>query len=366
MTEVPANKKVNQQDKRFCFVFLISCLGSFGVIFLVNYIANPYGDYATKFFRPLVQTARNDKVYLLSQLKEVPAGVVIGSSRVMRMEPDYLKSVFGYDFFNFGVNSAMPEDHLAILRYYEKCCGKPPEMVILGIDIYSFTDALPMDSRLANCPELLGNLPELQGNSLQQWKARFSRNRKLFRENFKFYMLNDSVRSLKMEMWDGGKEESTNEFLANGMMVDRLTKKENTDGVFDLAQGIEIQKTDYARRYAGFDSLSKRRCQYFETFLKHCNENEIKLVVFLTPLHPELVSDLAEKTTFTQRKKELITYLNTQCLKNQTRFYDFSKIESFQGLADDFHDGVHATVVNNRRIINCMIPRISDNKQNAF
>ncbi|QDU09740.1 hypothetical protein V202x_31320 [Gimesia aquarii] len=75
---------------------------------------------------------------------------------------------FGHDFFNFGVNSAMPEDYLAILRYYEECCGQPPKRVILGIDIYSFTDTLPMDYRLANCPELFNNLLELQGRSFQK------------------------------------------------------------------------------------------------------------------------------------------------------------------------------------------------------
>ncbi len=366
MSETQNDLKIDKQSKRFCQIFLISWLGAFGLIFLTNYIVNPYGDYGTTFFRPLVQTARNDKVYLLSQLNTKPKGVIIGSSRVMRMEPDYLKSIFGYDFFNFGVNSAMPEDYLAILRHYEKRCGKPPEMAILGVDIYSFTDALPMDSRLANCPELFDNLTELQGDSVQKWKTQFTRHRKLVKENLKFYMLKDSLRSLKLELWDGGKGDANNEFISNGMMVDRLTKKQNADGTFDLAKEIEFHKSDYARRYNGFDSLSKIRCEYFETFLQECYEKNIKLLVFLTPLHPELISDLEEKTTFKHRREEVITYLNDQCGKKHVRFYEFSKIDSFQGIADDFHDGVHATVMNNRRIINCMIPRISGKKNNAF
>lgn len=239
-------------------------------------------------------------------------------------------------------------------------------MVVLGIDIYSFTDALPVDSRLVNCPELYGTMTELQGNTNQQWKTIFSRNRKLFKENFKYYLLKDSVRSLKMELWDRNKDKGDNDFLANGMMVDRLTKKEDADSVFDLAKGIEVQKTDYLRRYSGFDSLSGRRCEYFETFMKRCKDNNIKLIVFLTPLHPELIQELAQKTTFTQRRQDVISYLTIQCTKNDVRFFDCSDIESFQGIADEFHDGVHATVVNNRLIIDCMVPRIAEKTQNAF
>lgn len=366
MTDIADPQSVQEKSKRFNFVFLYCCFAAFGAISLLNYLVNPYGDHATKLFRPLVQTARNDKVYLLSQMDHKPEGVVIGSSRVMRLEPDYLKTIFGYNFFNFGVNSAMPEDYLAILRHYEKSCGKPPEMVILGIDIYSFTDALPMDSRLVNCPELFGNLPELQGSSLHQWKTGLTRNVKLFRENFKYSLLKDSLRTLKMDLWDGGRDEGQVDFISNGMMVDRLTLQQNAEGTFDLAKEIAFHKIDYTRRYVGFDALSQRRCEYFETFLRICNEKKIKLVVFSTPLHPELASELAQNTTFTDRKKDVVAYLNQQCFKNKVPFYEFSDINSFQGIADDFHDGVHATVMNNRRIINCMVPRIADQTQNAF
>lgn len=366
MTETSDSQADQEKSKRFNIIFLCCWIAAFGVISLLNYLVNPYGEYGTKLFRPLVQTPRNDKVYLLSQLSPKPEGVVIGSSRVMRLEPEYLKPVFGYDFFNFGVNSAMPEDYLAILRHYEASRGKPPEMVILGIDIYSFTDALPMDSRLMNCPELINNLSELQGSTLEQWKRGIVRNVKLFRENFKYSLLKDSLRTLKMDMWDGGRAEGHFDFLENGMMVDRLTKQQNAEGTFDLEKEIAFHKNDYARRYAGFESLSRQRCDYFETFLKICEEKQIKLVIFLTPLHPDLASDLARNTTFTERKKDVVAYLNEQCLKNRIPFYEFSDINSFQGIADEFHDGVHATVMNNRRIINCMVPRIADKTQNAF
>lgn len=88
-------------------MFFISWLGAFGLIILINNIVNLYRDYGTTFFRPLVQTARKDKVGLLSQFENKPEAVVIGSSRVMRMEPDYLDSIFVYDFFNLGVKFAI-------------------------------------------------------------------------------------------------------------------------------------------------------------------------------------------------------------------------------------------------------------------
>lgn len=366
MTDTSENQADQAKSKRFSILFLSFWFIAFGAISLLNYIVNPYGDYGTKFFRPLVQTPRNDKVYLLSQMDPKPEAVVIGSSRVMRLEPAYLKPVFGYDFFNFGVNSAMPEDYLAILRHYEAARGKPPAMVVLGIDIYSFTDALPMDSRLRNCPELFNQLPEEQGSTLNQWKRSIVRNVKLFRENFKYSLLKDSLRTLKMDLWDGGRGDGHFDFLENGMMVDRLTKQEGADGTFDLEKEVDFHKVDYARRYAGFESLSPKRSAYFESFLKICEEKQIKLVVFLTPLHPDLATDLAENTTFTARKKDVVAYVNQQCLKNNVPFFEFSDIRSFQGIANEFHDGVHATVVNNRRIINNMAPRIAGKTPNAF
>ncbi|QDU09741.1 hypothetical protein V202x_31330 [Gimesia aquarii] len=52
MTETPNDQIIDQQSKKICFVFLFSLFGIFGVIFLTNYIVNPYGYYATTIFRP--------------------------------------------------------------------------------------------------------------------------------------------------------------------------------------------------------------------------------------------------------------------------------------------------------------------------
>ena len=119
-----------------------------GLIALLNLIVNPYAQYPTRCLPPLVQTSRTEKLALFSRCSPTPEGLILGSSRVLQLEPGYVSTKTGLNFFNAGMNYAKPEDYLAFVRYFERSAGCLPRMVILGVDVHAFSDALPVDPHL--------------------------------------------------------------------------------------------------------------------------------------------------------------------------------------------------------------------------
>ena len=158
---IAIDAKPDWNAKDFCRWFVVSALGMACVTALLNFIVNPYSQYPTHFLEPLVQTSRMQKVALLSKTKNSAEALVLGSSRVMKFEPDYLKSKTGLNFFNGGMNYVRPEDCLAFLRHFRKTTGRDPTELIVGVDVVGFSDAA-VDSRLLQS-ELASFVPEASG-----------------------------------------------------------------------------------------------------------------------------------------------------------------------------------------------------------
>ena len=92
--------------RAFWFVLalvLVTALVMGGVLAL-NVIADPYGSVGTHYFPTVTTSDRTVKADKIEQLKEGPELVILGSSRSMRYEPEYLEEKTGLSTFNAGVN----------------------------------------------------------------------------------------------------------------------------------------------------------------------------------------------------------------------------------------------------------------------
>ena len=96
----------------------------------------------------------------LQQSVKAPPGLILGSLRVMQVEPAYLEVKTGCSFYNAGVNSATAEDYLAMLRFYINTFHQPPRMILLGIDVEAF-DSQPVSGSLLQVPELALTISDL-------------------------------------------------------------------------------------------------------------------------------------------------------------------------------------------------------------
>src|SRR5690349_19786525 len=77
-------------------------------------------------------------------------GLILGSSRSMKLRPELLREKTGLEFFNFAVENARAEDYLAIERWVRQQTA-PPNLLVVGLDIEALhDDDVPEEQLQAN------------------------------------------------------------------------------------------------------------------------------------------------------------------------------------------------------------------------
>lgn len=350
MTDLPASADPNAQhsvtSRAFCRQFVGLVAAGLSCAALLNFVVNPFAQYPSHWFAPAVQISHIKKVDLLREAAPVPEGLILGSSRVMKIEPDYLAKRTDLNFFNAGVNYALPEDHLAILRWYGERTGAFPRMVVVGIDITSFSDETQTDPRLLNHPELVRQIPEYIG-----WTDRWHR----WIDLLSWQQTRESVRSLAFQMRHRELPEPDDVYRSDGVLVYRTRESQLAEGTYDFESPLQFNCHEYEARCRGFRRLSARRCDIFDEFARACESQQVRLVVFLTPMHPRLQDYLARRTEYEERRQELVRFLTQRAETGQFAFFDASDIASFGGDAAHFVDGIHPLEPNTRKLVDTLV-----------
>lgn len=342
MTRGANQLETQQSDRRFCGCVVALFAAGAMVVASLNLCVNPYAQYATRFIEPLVETSRTQKVAMLGQLETPPSGLVLGSSRVMKLEPEQLQTRTGIEFFNGGMNYARIEDILAFLRYYEVCYRKSPEILIVGLDVFGFSEA-PVDARLLSQPQLGNCVPEVCGLA-----GRYRR----WQELLSWQQTVASLKSLKRYVSTHAPESTVVEsFAPDGLKIYHQREAEIAAGQYDFQSALAYNRREYKHLMAGYRRLSPQRQALFEELVAHCRERNIELAVFLTPLHPDLASYLTHSTTYEQRRDDLIAFLTQQSQREHFTFTDLSDVTSFAGEPELFIDGIHPLEANTRKMI---------------
>jgi hypothetical protein len=131
---------------------------------LLAYVVNPEGDFKTAYFPRMTLPDRETKLRLFERFSQSapPTGLVLGSSRSMKLKPSDLEKLFGGRFFNFAVTGAAVEDYCAIY-YWVRQLGVAPRQLVIGLDV----EALDSEEQYSGTAML--NVPELraafEGNS---------------------------------------------------------------------------------------------------------------------------------------------------------------------------------------------------------
>ncbi|MEZ6117521.1 MAG: SGNH/GDSL hydrolase family protein [Pirellulaceae bacterium] len=332
--------------KRFCTLFFSITAAAFVGIAMLNFLVDPYAQYSPEMLRPLVQTSRAEKVALFRKLPAPPEGLILGSSRVLKFEPDYLHEKTGLRFFNAGVNYAKSEDHLALVRYFENEHHVRPRMIVLGLDLSSFSDGNPIDARLLSDPCLSPQLKDVVPleQRVHRWKELLS-----------WQQTKNSIKSIKLAVTQSYPQQDAESFRPDGLLVYHEREAQLSQGTYDFDAALAYNQNEYQQLYRGFDRLSLLRCRRFERLAEHCRQQQIALYVFLTPMHPELLEYIRDCSTFDQRRTQMVRYLEIAAERYGYSFVDFSDIRSFQGSPELFVDGIHPLEPNTRRMIDILV-----------
>jgi hypothetical protein len=330
-----------------CSIAVIALLG----IATLNWSVNPYGQYPPRLIEPLVQDSRVEKLALFDGLEEQPDGLVLGSSRAMKFEPQYLQKKTHLTFFNFAVNHGRPEDFVAILRNYRDRYGRSPKLVLIGVDIASLNDVVPSDARLSSAPRLhrfvQGDLP---------WSEEFER----YCQLFSYQQSSASMKSLRLACSTSPRKQIPEQFDSDGTIQYLERDEQLKSGTYDFDGALQYNQRELQSIFSSMKHLSKTRLGYLLEAVRLCEFNGCQAVLFATVHHPFLRETLAEKTDFLRRESEAAESLQMLARSLGADFLNFGTVESFGGEPTEFYDGVHPMEANTRRMIDHMAPIIKE------
>ncbi len=337
--------------RRFCWTVVAGSGIAWLIVAALNFIVNPYGQYPPRFFPAQVQASRAKKLQLLQQTEPEPEGLILGSSRVMKLEPDYLEQQTGYRFFNAGVNYGTPEDWLALVRYYPQAVGHAPRIILLGLDVSAFSERLPVDARLLTLPPLAGQIPEA---------IRLRDRGRRWQQLLSWQQTRASLQSLYHWGMQKALPEPVESYRPDGLLIYHLREQQIREGRYDFAAALADNRREYQQLYAGFDRLSPLRCRLLESLAETCHQQGVRLITFVTPMHPDLSRALDANTDHRERARELVIFTQRLAERYDFEFHDLSRIEVFGGNPQAFVDGIHPLEINTRKMINQMLSHRSE------
>ena len=337
--------------KVYCFLVIGMVATSLAAVATANWLINPFGQYSPNWLAPIVQDSRTEKVDLFERLAEPPQGLVLGSSRSMKLEPGYLQERTSIPFFNFAVNHGRPEDFLAIVRMYRDRFGCSPMTVIIGVDIASLNDIIPNDARLSSEPRL-----HAFADDTSSWSDQFEQ----WTQLFSYQQLSASLQSIGRTLRPSQKTDPVQTFDADGLIQYRERQTQMAAGVYDFESALQFNEREFLSVFSRFATVSKRRLSYLYETVRLCQANGGQVYLFATVQHPRLREVLVSKTRCLEVEEEAIAELAEIAKDLGANFIDFGTVDTFAGDPANFIDGIHPMESNTRLMIDRLLPRFKE------
>lgn len=341
-------------EKMLTMIIVTSLLFTSGIM-AINYVVNPLGKYDSNTFPALVWTGRTDKATILKEADTDPDLLVLGSSRSMKINPNFINKKTGMHAFNAGVNSAQAEDYYTMLRYSLETLQEKPKYVILGIDVEAFHNKAPIDDRLLFNRSLAKYLQkEDRISTTDRLVSLLSYEETASAFTSLYYAISDYPDPSTYYDEDG--------FLHYANKKGKITESNYSSKIEDYIER-------YRERFTRYTHLGKKRKDYFQKFLDLAERENIEVIAFITTLHDDLIQDLQKTRNYTMLKKELITFLNDMEQSYTLFSYeDFDQVEKYNGSLTAFYDGAHINEKNANRITEQLLQKnkLAKNKHTAL
>lgn len=325
----------------FVLLFCASIAALACSYFAAAVVVNPRGYFDSDLFPQVVLDSRRDKMKLFERFNAAGPveGLILGSSRSMKIAPAELEALTGLRFFNLCVDSARSEDYLALYRWAKRC-DPDIKALALGLDVEAFHDDDKPDQRLRDNAPLWR---ELQGPGRGPSAGRVLEHLGRLEKVMSRYYAQEMARSV-VARWRP--KESTMSFDADGLLRYGVWEREVGEGSFDLGAHIDASKEEYQRRFGGMTGLSAQRRHYFEQLLGEAGRDGVDTVVWITPIHPEVAASLRAATRYEALLRETRAYAEGVCGPRRAATLDFSEPALFGGTEVDWFDGGHISQKN--------------------
>ena len=323
---------------RFVLLFLLLLVLQLGAVTGMNYLVNPRGMYATTLLRPVVANVRAEKAYLLMHMQPKPQALILGSSRVMKIAPATVERLTGLRTFNAGNLTAYTEDHYVTLRYAMEQAGAKPRLLLLGLELEALHDHEPMNEFLLEVNPVSAFLQKGE-NRQGHWKRLV-----------KLLSWNESelsLRSLRHRAAGSQEAEPALRIEPDGRLVYVQLEKDLARGTLNLETLVQQSSVMAMRRYQNYRSLSADRLDYLRATLRYAKERNLRVIVFLTPVHHAVREALKP---YAAKDAEFAEAMRQAAERWGAEFHDLRDVESFGGRPEGFYDGTHVDDDNADRL----------------
>jgi hypothetical protein len=323
---------------------------------------DPRGEFGSGVFPVVESDARAEKMRLFQAYatEAAPKGLILGSSRAMKVRPGTLERATGQRFFNFAVDNARAEDYLAIYRWVRRQ-GVRPKLVVVGLDVEALHDDDRAEASLLQDGALMATLgsggPAERGLLAPFRGSPAARLARQYKSTFTIEYLNDMVAAVRLSLFPQSRPLPLMEFEPDGYLRYRRWERERAAGRFRFGRDLERCLTRSAGRFEAMRQLSGRRRAYVQELADEARAEGARVVVWITTLHPATTRYLETRTGYAALLEATREYLHSLATEGVASF-DFSRPESYDGTASGFYDCLHIDETNADRVMAALGPEL--------
>lgn len=339
---------------RFLAAFLAAMLALALLYLGLVRLVDPRGEFGTGLFPVVELDARAEKMRLFEAYLATgtPDGLVLGSSRAMKLSPSRLEAATGRRFFNFAVDNARAEDDLAIYRWVRQQ-HVAVKLLVIGLDVEALHPEDQPEPGLTRNDALMQALgPGGQALGLQAATvpgAGAVRRLKAAKATFTVEYLSNVLRAVRLSRQPASRRVPRMEFERDGYLRYPLWERERAAGTFRFDQDLERCLAKYLARFQGMHELSARRQADLRQLIGEAQADGAQVLVFLTTLHPLTARYLEAHTSYAAVRAATAAY-QEQMAGQGVAAYDFSRPESYEGVPSGWYDCAHIDEANADRV----------------
>jgi hypothetical protein len=333
----PEVADVDRMSRRFTQVFLLVLLGGLATTAAVAVLVDPFRVFGTGRIPTEVVNERVIKPELFLAASPPPQAIILGSSRVYKLDPRCVTELTGLPAFNFGVGNGNAEDWYAIMGFVTEHGRAPVRELLIGIDVDGFDTH--SDHRL----EIAPRLGEYVGHGRLSWGEA---TRVLFGQDAFQYGLRSIWFTLRPA--DRG---HPNYFGPDGLEFEPERDERIQRGTYSFEDATAKQARRIKRLAAdGFDALSPARVALFRTVIHAARARGTEIDVFVAPMSPVL-SKARSFSQIPQREAELDALLSQLEREGMVHYHRLAEVEDLGRDPVGFYDGAHMTESTATRVL---------------
>lgn len=341
----PGTERKRTTGMRFLATHLIVVALLFSLYLAAAVLIDPRNDFGTGKFPVLIVDSRAQKMRLFTafQARGPVDGLILGSSRSMKLRPAEFDRALHQRFFNFSVDNARAEDDLAIYRWVRRQ-GAHPKIIVVGLDLEALHNDNVVDHRLLKNDALMDALNRRRSS------ASILRRGETLKECFTISYAKNLAQSAVLAARHT-RELPLMTFESDGYLRYARYEAQQRQGTFNLDQELTASIAEYQRRLKTMDHPSARRIQRLQTLVSEAHADGATVVIWITNLHPRVSRVLQAKTRYPQLLRETNAVLRHLDAQPGVTTFDFHDPAAYGGDTTDWYDGAHVGVTNARRIV---------------